>query len=442
MKQITFIGTGYVGLVSGAGVSDFGHQVVCADIAKDKIAQLQKGEIPIYEPGLGDLVKRNVQAGRLSFTTNVDKAIQEADVVFIAVGTPQGDDGDADLTAIFKVAEMIGKNLNHYKVICTKSTVPIGTGKKIIDIIQKDKGEDKAFDYVSNPEFLREGSAVKDFLWPDRVVLGTNSEKALKIMQDVYRPLFINETPMIQTSIQTAEMIKYASNAFLALKISYINEIANLCDEVDADIHEVAKAMGSDGRISPKFLHPGPGFGGSCFPKDTKALANLARKKGIKLRTVEGAIEANQAQKERMVEKIKGFFSGNISGKTIAILGLAFKSETDDIRDSSAIDMIQALLDGGAKVKAYDPIANNNMSKLFPSVVYCKNWEEAVKDTDGTVILTEWREFRGIDLEQMKALMNMPVILDTRNILPIKDLNRLGFQYENVGRKGNVKNDS
>ena len=441
MKKITFIGTGYVGLVSGAGVSDFGHNVICADIASEKINQLKKGEIPIYEPGLGNLVERNVNAGRLSFTTEVDKAIQNADVVFIAVGTPQGANGDADLSAVYKVAETIGKNLNGYKVICTKSTVPIGTGEKITEIMNQHKDENSQFDYVSNPEFLREGSAVKDFLWPDRVVLGASSGKAFEFMMDVYRPLFINETPIVKTSIQTAEMIKYASNAFLALKISYINEIANLCDEVDADIHEVAKAMGSDGRISPKFLHPGPGYGGSCFPKDTNALASLAKHKGLTLKTVEGAIKANQYQKERMVLKLTKLFNGDISGKTIAILGLAFKQETDDIRDSAAIDMIQSLLNSKAEIKAYDPIANNNMAQLFPNVKYCTNWENAVKDSDATVILTEWREFRGMDLNKVKELMNEPVILDTRNILPIKELNKLGFKFENVGRKG-IKKDA
>ncbi|MBT3590190.1 MAG: UDP-glucose/GDP-mannose dehydrogenase family protein [Candidatus Marinimicrobia bacterium] len=441
MKKITFIGTGYVGLVSGAGVSDFGHNVICADIASDKIEQLNKGEIPIYEPGLGNLVDRNVKAGRLSFTTEVDRAIQKADVIFIAVGTPQGENGDADLSAVYEVAETIGENLNGYKVICTKSTVPIGTGEQIIKIINQNKNKNSQFDYVSNPEFLREGSAVKDFLWPDRVVLGSSSKKAFDFMMDVYRPLFINETPIVKTSIQTAEMIKYASNAFLALKISYINEIANLCDEVDADIHEVTKAMGSDGRISPKFLHPGPGYGGSCFPKDTNALASLAKQKGLTLKTVEGAIRANQYQKERMVFKLNRLFNGDISGKTIAILGLAFKQETDDIRDSAALDMIQSLLKSKSVIKAYDPIANSNMAQLYPDVTYCTNWENAVKGADATVILTEWREFRAIDLNKVKELMNKPVILDTRNILPIKDLTRLGFKFDNVGRKG-IKKDA
>ncbi|MBL7013929.1 MAG: UDP-glucose/GDP-mannose dehydrogenase family protein [Candidatus Marinimicrobia bacterium] len=436
MKKITFIGTGYVGLVSGAGVSDFGHNVICADIASDKIDQLLDGEIPIYEPGLNNLVERNVKAGRLTFTTAVDKAIQDADVIFIAVGTPQGENGNADLSAVYKVAETIGNNLNGYKVVCTKSTVPIGTGAQILQIINQYKSNEIEFDYVSNPEFLREGSAVKDFLWPDRVVLGTPSEKAYEVMMDVYRPLFINETPIVKTSIQTAEMIKYASNAFLALKISYINEIANLCDEVDADIHEVTKAMGSDGRISPKFLHPGPGYGGSCFPKDTNAIASLARQKGLTLRTVEGAIKANQYQKDRMVDKVKHLCNGDVSGKTIAILGLAFKQETDDIRDSAALDMIKALLKSNAVVKAYDPIANKNMSIKFPEVNYCLNWEAAVEGADATVILTEWREFRGMDLNKVKELMHQPVLLDTRNILPIKELNRLGFKYDNVGRKG------
>lgn len=436
MKKITFIGTGYVGLVSGTGVSDFGHQVICADIEPSKIEKLNNGEVPIYEPGLKSLIDRNVQAGRLSFTTDIKKSIQNADVVFIAVGTPQGENGEADLTAVYKVAETIGEHINGYKIVCTKSTVPIGTGEKINEIIQHKKPAHIEFDYVSNPEFLREGSAVKDFLWPDRVVIGAESEKAFSVMEDVYRPLFINETPIVKTTIQTAEMIKYSSNAFLALKISYINEIANLCDEVGADIHEVAKAMGSDGRISPKFLHPGPGYGGSCFPKDTQALASIAREKGIVLKTVESSIKANQFQKERMVEKVKALVDGNVSGKTIAILGLAFKSETDDIRDSAAQDMIKSLLNYQSIVKAYDPIASENMAKVFPDVTYCDSWQSAVKGADVTVIMTEWREFRGMNLKKLKELMNEPVLLDTRNILPIKVLNELGFKIDNVGRKG------
>lgn len=434
MKNITVIGTGYVGLVSGAGISDFGHKVTCADIAEDKINQLIKGEIPIYEPGLDDLVERNVTAGRLSFTTDVNNAIQNSDVIFIAVGTPQGENGEANISAVEAVAMTIGKNLNSYKVICTKSTVPIGTGNRICEIINESKSSDHDFDYVSNPEFLREGSAVKDFLWPDRVVIGATREKAFDIMRDVYRPLYVNEKPMLHTNVATAEMIKYAANAFLSLKISYINEIANLCEIVGADVHLVAKAMGQDGRISPKFLHPGPGFGGSCFPKDTHALAALARKKQLPMNTVEAAIQTNDLQKSRMVLKLKNLLDNDFSGKTIAVLGLSFKPNTDDIRESSSITMIQEIIDGGGTVKAYDPIANGTMREIFPNIIYEESWEQACQNADGVAIMTEWNEFRGMDLNQLKSIMSAPVLLDTRNILSVEKLAEYGFIFDNVGR--------
>ncbi len=435
MKKITFIGTGYVGLVSGTGISDFGHNVICADIDNGKIVALQNGHIPIYEPGLDEVVKRNVKTGRLSFSNNVDNAIRSADVIFIAVGTPESDDGSADLSAVFEVAESIGKNLKSYKVICTKSTVPVGTGKKIINIINKNKPDSVQFDYVSNPEFLREGAALNDFMRPDRVVIGATSGKAFEILKDVYRPLYINETPMIHTDVASAEMIKYASNAFLALKISYINEIANICEKVGADVHTVARAMGNDGRISPKFLHPGPGFGGSCFPKDTKALVHLANDIGEKIKTIEAAVEANKAQKERMVHKLLALLPKDSKGEKIAVLGLSFKPNTDDVRDSSAIDMIKGLQQSGVKIVAYDPIANANMEKLFPQVDYVTSWQEAVRDAGAVAVMTEWNEFRGLDLEELASLVKEKVILDTRNILNTSELQRLGFSYDNVGRK-------
>ncbi len=438
MKKITFIGTGYVGLVSGAGISDFGHQVVCADLDKEKINSLNQGIIPIYEPGLKEIVDRNVQANRLSFTTEVEQSIQDADVVFIAVGTPQSDFGEADLSAVRAVAEMIGENLNSDKVICTKSTVPIGTGNEISEIIRQKNLSDYTFHYVSNPEFLREGSAVKDFLWPDRVVIGTESAKAFEMMQEVYRPLYINETPMIHTNIETAEMIKYASNAFLALKISYINEIANLCEVMKANVHEVAKAMGIDGRISPKFLHPGPGYGGSCFPKDTHALAKTAEKMGVPIRTIEAAIQTNDLQKQRMVDKFRSLTQG-FNGKTIAVLGLSFKPQTDDIRESASIPMIEALRKEGAIIKAYDPIAAENMKKQFPDLQYVDSWEEAVEKADGMVIMTEWNEFRGLNILKLKSLMKHPVVLDTRNILSVKTMHANGFTFDNVGNMYGVK---
>jgi len=434
MKKITIIGTGYVGLVSGAGISDFGHSVTCADIIEEKIKSLRSGKIPIFEPGLKELVNKNVDVGRLSFTSNIDAAIQEAEVIFIAVGTPEAEDGTADISAVKSVARVIGKNINGYKVICTKSTVPVGTGKMITKIINETKDSKYEFDYVSNPEFLREGSAVKDFLWPDRVVIGASNDKAFKVMKDVYSPLYINDKPILHTSVITAEMIKYAANAFLALKISYINEVANLCDSLGADVHQVAKAMGQDGRISPKFLHPGPGFGGSCFPKDTKAFAALSRAQGLRMNTIEAAIETNDIQKQIMVDKMKNLMGGNFDGKQIAVLGLAFKPNTDDIRDSASITMIDSIIKGGGHIRAYDPIANQSMKNIFPDLNYFMSWEEAIKDADGVAIMTEWNEFRGISLSSLKSLLKSPIILDTRNIFSIEKLEKNNFKYNNVGR--------
>ncbi|MFC1527223.1 UDP-glucose dehydrogenase family protein [Candidatus Neomarinimicrobiota bacterium] len=435
MKNITVIGTGYVGLVSGAGLSDFGNQVVCADIDESKISLLKAGKIPIFEPGLKEVVDRNVKSNRLSFTTDISGAVRSSEVIFIGVGTPEGKNGEADLSAVFSVAETIGNNLNTYKIICTKSTVPIGTGAKIISIINKCKNNDVEFDYVSNPEFLREGAAVQDFLIPNRIVLGATSEKSFQIMQDVYRPLYINETPIVYTNVPTAEMIKYASNAFLALKLSYINEIANLCEIVGADVHVVAKAMGNDGRISAKFLHPGPGFGGSCFPKDTKALLSLSQELNEPMNTVAAAIATNNRQKERMVHKLFNLMNNDIKGKTIAVLGLSFKQMTDDVRESASIKMIQSILNKNGIVKAYDPVAIENMKNHFPNIEYSNSWQAAVKDADAVAIMTEWHEFRGLDLVELKQLVKTPIILDTRNILSIKNLIKLGFIFDNVGRK-------
>jgi UDPglucose 6-dehydrogenase len=435
MKRIIIIGTGYVGLVSGAGISDFGHRVRCVDIDKQKIDLLNNGGIPIYEPGLKTLISRNINANRLTFTVDVEEAIKWAEFIFIAVGTPQGENGDVDISAVIAVAEDIGKNLNNYKVICTKSTVPIGTGKMIQKIIDQNNLNKIKYDYCSNPEFLREGSAVRDFLYPDRIVLGTTSDKAFEYLKDVYRSLYINKTPLVHTTVETAEMIKYAANAFLAIKISYINEVANLCDEIGADVHVVAKTLGMDGRISPKFLHPGPGFGGSCFPKDTKALIEIAKKYNIHMATVTAAIETNIFQRKRMLSKLMDLLDNDLKGKIIAVLGLAFKQETDDVRDSPAIEIINSIHDTGGIIKAYDPIANDSMKEIFPELDYKSNWHEAVEGCDAVVIMTEWNEFRSLDLEKLKNLMSQPVVLDTRNILNVSELKRLEFKFDNVGRR-------
>ena len=438
MRHIAIIGTGYVGLVSGSGISDFGHKVICSDIDEEKIKVLQTGKMPIYEPGLDELVERNTKAERLSFSIDVGKTIRDSEVIFIAVSTPQSENGEADISAVKAVAKIIGQNLNSRKVVCTKSTVPIGTGKLVTSIINENNPEKMEFDYVSNPEFLREGSAVKDFLWPDRLVIGTESDWGFEVMRDVYRPLYINETPIVNTTVETAELIKYASNAFLSLKISYINEISALCEKVGADVHVVAKAMGSDGRISPKFLHPGPGFGGSCFPKDTSALLSMAQNENVTMRTIQAAIETNAHQKKRMVKKLQAL-TGDLSGLTIGILGLAFKSKTDDVRESASLEMVGSLLKAGAQVKAYDPEANTNFAELYPQIIYCKTWKEAVKDTDAVAVMTEWNEFRTMDAKTLKNLMKSPIILDTRNILSRKELQKNGFSFDNVGRPMETK---
>ena len=434
--HITVVGTGYVGLVAGAGLADFGMHVICVDKIKEKIDILNSGEIPFYEPGLKELVDRNVANKRLSFSTDLKSAVEQSLAIFIAVGTPSDSQGRADLSAVEELAHDLAKIVNDYKVIVTKSTVPVGTNRWIKSIIDKEKKNPVEIDIVSNPEFLREGSAVEDFMRPNRVVLGSDSQRALAIVKDIYRPLYLIETPFVVTGLETAEMIKYASNAFLATKISFINEIANLCEAVGADVQHVAKAMGLDRRIGPKFLHPGPGFGGSCFPKDTLALAQLGRDYDSPIKIVETVIEVNNSQKERMVEKIINLLDGDVKDKTVALLGLSFKPNTSDIREAPSITIVKKLLDKGAKIRAYDPVAIDEFKKIFPEtqIKYCEDAYSTAEGSDVVVIVTEWNEFRNLDLKKIKEMVNTPNLADLRNVYdPIK-VERLGFKYTCVGR--------
>ena len=511
--RIAIIGTGYVGLVTGTCLADFGLSVTCVDHDEKKINLLNSGGVPIYEPNLEDLIQKNVSADRLTFTTDLEKAVKESKVIFIAVGTPSNDDGSANLKQIETVAQQIAFSLNEYKVIVNKSTVPVGTAHRIKEIINKYQsksvipakagihpsviarsipssviarseatkqshpssviptsssvipakagihpsspsplrgeytqnflplrggrikvGVKHPFDIVSNPEFLREGSAVYDFTHPDKIVIGTDSDRALKIMQEIYRPLYLIDTPFVITNSETAELIKYACNSFLATKITFINEIANLCEKVGADVHQIARAMGLDGRISPKFLHPGPGYGGSCFPKDARALCHIAESFGYEFKSLKAVVSANKRQRALMVEKIKRLVGG-LKEKQIGILGLAFKQNTDDIRESSSIDIIKMLLKGGAKVKCFDPLAMDNAKKILPDITYCENEYDAALGSDALVIATEWNQFRNLDLLRIKKVLKSPILLDLRNLYDPTTLKALGFVYEGVGRK-------
>ncbi|HIO90051.1 MAG TPA: UDP-glucose/GDP-mannose dehydrogenase family protein [Candidatus Marinimicrobia bacterium] len=437
MKKITVIGTGYVGLVSGSGLADFGNYVTCVDVDDERINLLSSGHIPFFEPGLKEIVGRNMAADRLCFSTDVSGAISQADVIFIAVWTPMDGDGSADLSAVKDVSKTIGENINSYTLIATKSTVPIGTREIINSIISEHAPQNTTFDVVSNPEFLREGSAVRDFLLPNRVIIGTDSEQAVELMREIYRPLFLNETPFVFTDIPTAETIKYASNAFLAVKVSYINELANLCDATGADIHVVARAMGLDGRISPKFLHPGPGFGGSCFPKDTRALIHSAEIKGVELKVVKAAADANEAQIDVIIKKLERLAGGSLKGKRVAVMGLAFKANTDDIRESRAVAMVDYLLSREAEVAVYDPAAMSNMKLLYPDLDYADSVESAVKGASAALVMTDWNEFRGLDLAHIGELMKKKVIVDAKNLLSREQLAENGFAFEGVGRPYN-----
>jgi UDPglucose 6-dehydrogenase len=427
------IGTGYVGLVSGACFAEFGIKVTCADIDEEKIAGLIGGKIPFYEPGLREKVESGVAAGRLAFTTDVAAAIREALVVFIAVGTPANRDGTPNLGAVDAVAGEIGRNLDGDKVIVTKSTVPPRTGERVRALIEAEAGGGAGFDVVSNPEFLREGSAIEDFMHPDRIVVGADSPRAIEIMKELYRPLYLIETPFIVTDVPTAEMIKYTSNAFLALKISFINEVANLCERVGADVHVVAKAMGLDGRISPKFLHPGPGFGGSCFPKDVSALVAAADGVDYDFKIGKAVLEVNARQRLLMVDKIRRA-AGSLGGKSIGFLGLAFKPNTDDMRDSPTIAIIEALQAEGATIRAHDPAAMDNARQVFTAIDYCDDAYQVAEGADVLVVATEWNQFRNLDLERLKNAMTAPVVVDLRNVYDPKRMRELGFEYEGVGR--------
>ena len=429
------IGTGYVGLVSGACFSEFGFDVICVDKDEEKIRRLKSGEIPIYEPGLDDLVMRNSQAGRLKFTTDLAQAVAEADAVFIAVGTPtRRGDGHADLSYVYEASRQIAAHLKDYTVIVTKSTVPVGTGRQIHQIISETNPE-ADFDVASNPEFLREGSAIGDFMRPDRVVVGAETPRSVELMKALYRPLYLIETPILVTALETAELIKYAANAFLAVKISYINQIADMCETVGANVHDVAKGMGLDKRIGSKFLHPGPGYGGSCFPKDTQALVRTAEMLGCDISLVQEVVSYNDRRKQQMAERVIEALGGSAQGRKIALLGLAFKPETDDMRESPAIDIAQRLADDGANLTAYDPAAMEEAKKLLPdNIHYCDDVESCLNAADCAVIITEWNEFRALRAERFLSLMSGNIVVDLRNVYAPDEFYAAGMKYSSVGR--------
>ena len=432
--NITMLGTGYVGLVSGTCFSEFGFNVCCVDKDKDKINNLKNDIIPIYEPGLQSLVKKNKNSGRLSFSNDIDQNIKKADIVFIAVGTPsRRGDGHADLTYVYEAAEKIAKNLDGYTVIVNKSTVPVGTGAEVKNIIKK-INPDAFFDVVSNPEFLREGNAIEDFMRPDRVVVGIETEKAKQLMTIIYKPLYLIETPILFTDLNTAELIKYSANAFLAVKISYINQMSDLCEKVGADVHDVAKGIGLDKRIGSKFLHPGPGYGGSCFPKDTLALVQTAKEYDSNLSIVETVVQYNKQRKSDMADKIIEAFNNNCQNKKISILGLSFKPETDDMRDSPSLDIIPILKEKGFDISVFDPVAMDEAKKILKNIEFSNNIEECLQDSDGLVILTEWNEFRGLSATRLKKVMKGNILIDLRNSLNPDSFQKSGFNLIQLGR--------
>ena len=432
--RIVMIGAGYVGLVSGTCFSEFGHDVACVEKDKTRLARLKNGEVPIYEPGLGALMAGNMKAGRLAFTDDLKAAVAGAEAIFIAVGTPsRRGDGHADMTYVFAAAREIAAVLSDHAVIVTKSTVPVGTGREIARIVRTAR-PGLEFDVASNPEFLREGSAIGDFMRPDRVVIGVESERAREVMRRVYRPLYLIERPILVTSFDTAELIKYAANAFLAAKITFINEIADLCEKVGADVHDVARGMGLDGRIGAKFLHAGPGYGGSCFPKDTLALARTAAEAGAPLRIVEAVVAVNDVRKRRMADKVIEACGGSVAGATVAVLGLTFKPNTDDMREAPALTIIPALQDAGAAIRAFDPAGMGEAKALLKDVAWCSDAYDALSGADALVIVTEWNEFRALDLARVKTLMRRPIFVDLRNIYSPVEVAEAGFTYRSVGR--------
>jgi UDPglucose 6-dehydrogenase len=432
--RIAIVGTGYVGLVSGACFSEFGVDVVCVDQDRTKIDRLQRGEMPIFEPGLEALVAKNAAAGRISFTTDLAAAVAGAEAAFIAVGTPsRRGDGHADLSYVYAAAEEIGRALTGYTVVVTKSTVPVGTGRKVAAILRRVRPQGN-FDVASNPEFLREGSAIEDFMRPDRVVIGTDSDQARAVLRALYRPLYLIETPMVFTDIETAELIKYAANAFLATKITFINEMADLCERVGADVQEVAKGIGLDGRIGRKFLHAGPGFGGSCFPKDCRALVRTAHEAQSPLSIVETVVRVNEARKLSMADKIIDACGGVVAGKTVAVLGLTFKPNTDDMRDSPSLAILPRLAAAGARIRAYDPEGMPEAKKQLPDLVYCADAYEAIDGADALVLLTEWNAFRALDLDRVRNLLAAPLVIDLRNIYQPDEMLAAGLTYVSVGR--------